>query len=739
MIAAPANSERGPRYMERALAAIHQSGLREPITLLYADHTGQIGLFVGCTAIQREMALGPIAANYPQCTLAEVEDDQAKEGEYESWAVDLTLVPELFPILRHAQFEDLLNRNYADPITSLLRAIKPEEGVYCSVEIEVMPASPHRMHAADNAVKALSSAYFRSHHALARSFARNVTSTHRIRRVYAWCLSRLASHSPSPAHASLDSSTSRLHEREEDLQAAADKIGGHLFEVSIQLVVRVPFGQDAIAKDRLQSMIGAFGAFTKSRLARFVASPVQRRAARSRHQTFLLSHEELATLWHSPTSTASAEKMRTNEFTELEAPVTFHDAREEGSTVLGRVRFREDHRPVTLALEDRRRHLYIVGKTGMGKTTLLQNLIAADMEAGQGLCIIDPHGDLAESLIGLVPPHRTNDVIIFDAGSRDCAVGFNPLACPDPSRIDQVTSGVVSAFKKLHDSWGPRLEDTLRNAVFAVVEQGGNLMSVMRLLGEKPYRERAVLAIHDEVVRSFWMHEFANWSDNYRTEAVAAIQNKIRPFLTNTVIRAIVSAPGEGLDLRAVMDEGKVLIVNLSKGRMGEDNSMLLGAFLVTSIQQAAMARADEPEASRRDFFLYVDEFQNFTTGSFASVLSEARKFHLSLIVAHQYLAQLNEETASAVWGNVGSIVAFQVGSNDAESLARQLGKFPGQIAPENLTGLPKYTAYSRLLIDGMPSNPFSMETLPPSAAFDPGRAEIVRRVSRRRFGKDAG
>jgi len=234
------------------------------------------------------------------------------------------------------------------------------------------------------------------------------------------------------------------------------------------------------------------------------------------------------------------------------------------------------------------------------------------------------------------------------------------------------------------------------------------------------------------------MHEFASWSDNYRTEAVAAIQNKIRPFLTNTNMRAIVSQPGRTLDLRQVMDEGKVLIVNLSKGRIGEDNATLLGAFLVTSIQQAAMTRADMPEANRRDFFLYVDEFQNFTTGSFASVLSEARKFRLSLIVAHQYLAQLNDETADAVWGNVGSIVAFQVGSDDAEQIAQQLGKYRGQITPENLSGLPKYTAYARLLIDGMPSNPFSLQTLPPRAeAFDAERAEIVRRVMRRRFARE--
>jgi hypothetical protein len=211
-------------------------------------------------------------------------------------------------------------------------------------------------------------------------------------------------------------------------------------------------------------------------------------------------------------------------------------------------------------------------------------------------------------------------VIYFDAADRSLALPFNPLACRDPNRIDQVTSGVVSAFKNLHDSWGPRLEDTLRNAVFATVEQGGNLLSLMCLLGEQEFRERMVIHIQDEVVRSFFLHEFANWSDNYRTEAVAAIQNKLRPFVVSTNIRAIVNHDAPSLDLRQIMDEGKVFIVNLSKGRLGEDNSTLLGAFLVTSLQQAAMTRADIPELQRRDFYLYVDEFQNLTTGSFAFV-----------------------------------------------------------------------------------------------------------------------
>ncbi len=721
--------------MEKALGAVHQGLSRRGVFSIGIENTeGQIGLFVRCGQSLRRTVIEPIEANYPHCVITEDADrfETPETTDFEEWSVAVQLSPELFPVLRHSQFEDMLNHSFADPLSSLLRAMRSEEA-QASIEFSLRPASHAKCSRAFKAIKLLDRHFFRSHHRFARFFAKNIL--HGRLRWLAWILGRMAAHSPAPSHTMIDTTGSRTHDREDDVQAAADKIGGHLFETSIQIRVRVPFGQRQLAHERLNSIVGALGAFTRSRLATFKMSKPRRGSDHARLPVFLMSHEELATLWHPPTATVAAERMRVTEIQELEAPLSFHSEKEKGSVALGRVRFRDDRRLVYLGQEDRRRHLYIVGKTGMGKTTLLQNMIAHDLLFDRGLCLVDPHGDLAETITGIIPRHRTNDVILFDAASRDCAVGFNPLACPDPTRIDQVTSGVVSAFKKLHDSWGPRLEDTLRNAVFAIVEQGGNLLSVMRLLGERSFREQVVPNIQDEIVRSFWMHEFAAWSDNYRTEAVAAIQNKIRPFLTNTNIRAIVSSPGKTIDLRRIMDDGKVLIVNLSKGRLGEDNSTLLGAFLVTSIQQAAMTRADVPEDERRDFALYVDEFQNFTTGSFAAVLSEARKYRLSLIVAHQYLSQLDKDTSGAVFGNVGSIIAFQVGSDDADVLAQQLGKFRGQIGVENFTGLPKYVAYTRLLIDGMPSNPFSIQTLPPLVVFEPERAEIVRRVTNRRFG----
>lgn len=734
-IAAPANNERGPRYMEKALAAIHQAlPRRTQFCFEYGVSQGLVGLFVRLPQAIEPLVRGPLQANYPNCSIMMCDRDESIPPEWEEYAVDLFLSPELFPILRHSQFEDLLNGNFADPTNAILQAITPDDSSRCRIVVTISAASHRRKHWAYRAIRRLDSEFFRKHHRLAAFYARHITRP----RVWllAWFLGCFAAESHTGHRSPVDSSASRMHDREDDLQAAADKVGGHLFEVTLSLQVSVPTQARETAEERLRQMTGALGAFTRSRLATFEVSPVthgpRRRAAR-----FLMSHEELATLWHPPTSTVIAEKMANRQFCEREAPPDLPSGIEPGAVVLGQTLFRQDERVFGVSLEDRRRHVYLIGKTGMGKSTLLQNMIVSDMQQGLGVCLVDPHGDLADSLLGLVPSFRTNDVIYFDAADREHAVPFNPLACRDRRHLDQVTSGVVSAFKKLHDSWGPRLEDTLRNSVFAIVEQQGNLLSLVQLLGDSQYREQLVPRIEDDIVRGFWQHEFARWSIAYRTEAVAAIQNKIRPFLTNTNMRAIVTHKSKSLDLREVMDAGGILIVNLSKGRIGEDNSALLGAFLVTSLQQAAMTRADIPEAERRDFFLYADEFQNFTTGSFATLLSEARKYHVGIVVAHQYLSQLSEETARSIWGNVGSMLAFQVGSDDAEVLAQQFGRFRGELQPQDFTSLPKHTAYARLLVQGLPTKAFSMHTSWPSPV-NSERADIVKRHSQRRFVRDA-
>ena len=341
-----------------------------------------------------------------------------------------------------------------------------------------------------------------------------------------------------------------------------------------------------------------------------------------------------------------------------------------------------------------------------------------------------------------MPPGRTNDIIVFDPSDNEYVVAYNPLACAEPDKRDLVADDVLSAFSKVYDlSQTPRLKDTLRNALYVLIEKDMTLLNLLVFFADERFRRDAVHGIEDDVARLFWEIEFPSWNSRYRTEALSAVQNKVRPFLMNKRVRAIVGQRRSPLNFRRVMDDGKVVIVNLSKGKIGEDNSALLGALLVSSIQQAAMSRADVPEEDRRDFYLFVDEFQNFATDAFATILSEARKYRLNLTVAHQYLGQLTQRRGGrqdtsirdAVFGNVGSMISFQVGSDDAEVIAQQLSKYPGQLTARDVANLPRYQAYARLQIDGQPSNPFSMQTISPPAR-EQGRFAAVRDVSRRQY-----
>ena len=730
-LACPATNDRTPRYMEKALSAIHE-GLEsgERIVLSYRVIESQVSLAVRLHQSLAQRVIGPILANYPQAACVPVAAaEEARRTSGCARQLELTLTPHIFPILRHAQFEDLLNRQYADPIDSLLAALTPSGDIECRVDLTIAPAARWRVRRARRGLSLLDRQFLQARRKLAAWYVERI-GTGRRRYTVAlieWLARRSAK---SERAASLDVSASRTHEREADLLAAADKLSGHLFDVRLAIIATAPRSQAQEVDARLRTIAAAFGAFTRSRLAVF--SPVKdgRRA-----EPFLLSNEELATLWHPPTAGVGTERLAVTAFTEREAPATLPAQLASGDTILGRTRFRSDDRTVILKDDDRRRHVYVVGKTGMGKTTLLLNQVHHDVTGGRGLCLIDPHGDLAEAVMGIVPAGRTNDVIVFDAGDTEHAVGFNPLACPDARRMDQVASGVVASLRKMYDSWGPRLEDTLRNAVYAAIEHRGTFLTVLRILSDASFREHIVSRLQDPIVRAFWQQEFAGWNKAYRTEAIAAIQNKIRPFLTNRTVRAIVGQADRSLDLRRIMDDAKILIVNLSKGRVGEDNAAMLGALLVSSIQEAAMRRADIPERDRRQFSLFVDEFQNFTTGSFATILSEARKYGLNLTISHQYFRQLDEQTADAVAGNVGTFVTFAVGSDDAEWLAGAMSKSPRQLSPHDLTNLPKYTACVRLLMDGLPSSPFTIRTQP-SPEVDATRREVIRRQSRRQYAR---
>jgi type IV secretory pathway TraG/TraD family ATPase VirD4 len=360
---------------------------------------------------------------------------------------------------------------------------------------------------------------------------------------------------------------------------------------------------------------------------------------------------------------------------------------------------------------DRRYHMYAVGKTGMGKSTMLLNLMRQDMENGEGFALLDPHGDLAESVFALLPEERKKDLIYLDVTRRDNPFCFNPLEVPDPEKASLVVSSLMSVFKKIwKDSWGPRMEYILRNGLTTLAEfPKATLVDLQRLFSDRKYRGLILEHVQNKQIKSFWEKEFNSYTPRMQQEAISPIQNKIGQFLNNPVVKNIVSGRQSSFDLREIMDSGKIFLVNLSKGKIGEDSSSLLGALLVTKIALAALSRQNIPEGKRRDFYLYVDEFQSFTTSGFIDILSEARKYRLNLILANQYLHQVDEHIRRAILGNVGTLISFRVGTEDAKMLSDE---FYPVFRQSDFVNLPAYGIFLKLMIDGDTSKPFSADTI---------------------------
>lgn len=739
-VSASAINDRGPIFMEQAIAAIHDGmGRKQPITWSLARTGPSVALLCVLPDELRPLVERQLLAHYPSARVEALSADTFPVTTGHAWWVmTLTLAPEAFPIKRFPQFDDPATRTSVDPLAGILSTLAgPERDPLRSlIEITVCPARPRCERRNRHALAQLNRPIFTQHPHLARMFLRWAVS-HRVwKRIVARLLISCTHRSP---HSSTSLPANRLHDREDSRQAAEDKLGRRLFETQLRVVVSAPLAHRDRAIAKLREMVGALGQLTSPHLAEWEQGKVRQHTTLPSHRgtAFLFSAEELATLWHPPTLTTLSPTLDRASYLELEPPPVLPDPRREPSTaVLGRTAYRDRRSLFGIRSDDRRRHLYIAGKTGMGKSTLLCSLFANDVRSGRGCCLVDPHGDLSEAVLAAVPPPRTNHVMLFDVGDQAYPIAFNPLADCTPQARPLVASGMLTAFKKLYgDSWGPRLEHIFRNCLLALLEiPDASLVSLVQLLGDARYRDTIVNRVADPIVRSFWLREFAGMPTKLQAEAIAPIQNKVGQFVSSPLLRHILGQPRSTIDLRRIMDSGQVLIVNLSKGRTGEDASALLGSLIITALQLAAMGRADTAEESRPDFHLYVDEFQNFATESFATILSEARKYRLCLTIANQYLAQMDETTAAAVFGNVGSLLCFQVGANDSELLALQLG---GQVTPQDLMAIPKYEAYLRLLIDGQPSRPFSMQTLAPAHfATDRQRAEIIRRASRRRYGR---
>ncbi len=386
-------------------------------------------------------------------------------------------------------------------------------------------------------------------------------------------------------------------------------------------------------------------------------------------------------------------------------------------TYLGLTTYRDKNQLFGIKRKDRRQHVYLLGKSGSGKSVLMFNMIIQNILNGDGVCVIDPHGELVEGVLSAIPPHRMKDVVYFNPADTDYHIGFNVLELIDLKYKHLVASGLMGIFTKIWaNAWSARMEYILNNTILALLDTPGTtLLGIPRMLVDKDYRQKIIGNLKDPVIKAFWIHEYEAWNEKFRNEAIAPIQNKVGQFLSSSIIRNVVGQSKSTINVFDIMNEGKIFLVNVSKGRIGEDNSALLGGMIITKIQLAAMERVRIPEDERKDFYLYVDEFQNFVTDSFAGILSEARKYRLNLTVAHQYTAQLVTQNGSAVrdavFGNVGTMIIFRVGADDADFLEKE---FDPEFTPQDILNLPNYRIYLKLMIDGVTSRPFSAKTLPP-------------------------
>lgn len=392
--------------------------------------------------------------------------------------------------------------------------------------------------------------------------------------------------------------------------------------------------------------------------------------------------------------------------------------------------------PFGIKAKDRSRHMYVIGKTGMGKSTLLENLAVQDLRNGNGVCFMDPHGKTADLLLEYIPKERINDVVYFAPFDTDFPISFNVMEDVGYDKRHLVVSGLMSTFKKIwQDAWSARMEYILSNTLLALLEYpDSTLLSVNKMLSDKNFRQKVVDNITDASVKSFWVDEFAKYTERFAAEATPAIQNKIGQFTSNPLIRNIVGQPNSSFDIRELMDQRKIVIINLSKGRIGEINAQLLGSMIVTKIYLAAMSRADTNEEDLKklpNFYLFVDEFQSFANESFADILSEARKYKLNLTIAHQYIEQMPEEVRAAVFGNVGTFITFRVGATDAEYLEKE---FAPVFLAQDIVNLGFTQTYLRLMIDGIGSQPFSAKTLPPIAKEDTNYVKEIIEASRKQY-----
>jgi len=498
-------------------------------------------------------------------------------------------------------------------------------------------------------------------------------------------------------------------------QKIGEKIADRIFSVQIRVAT---FSTSNATDTRINAVIGVMKNFNTLDLNQIVPGKIYKSTRQMQNfqhrnlgETFLLSTKELATLFHLPNEEEVPNLLHVLS-KKGEPPADLPTDKADGDiSFFGATNFHGKRIPFGIKRSDRRRHLYTVGKSGSGKSKLLELLIQNDIKNGKGVGVLDPHGDLVDNILKIIPEDRVKDVVIFDPSDMHFPICFNPLAQVPPELKIRVTIGFIEIFKKLFGAnWTPRLEHVLRYTTLALLDTPGTtILSILKMLTDKNYRQTIVRNIQDNVVKNFWVNEFAGWSEKFDNEAITPLLNKVGQFVSTNMIRNIVGQPDNKVDFRELMDSNKILLMKVSKGILGEENAALMGAIVITKLYQAAMSRADTPEEDRIDFYLYVDEFQNFATDTFDEILSEARKYRLNLTIAHQFLGQLSDRIRTTVFGNVGSMLSFRVGGEDARILAEE---YNPRFSERDIINLGVRDFYCKMSIDGELREAFSGKTL---------------------------
>ena len=700
------------------------NGVQEHLSFEFASVNGQIRFYVWVPKTLRSFVESQIYSQYPTVQIYDAEEDYvAHEREHSVIHTgEITLTDnEFLPIKTFQSFE-------VDPLAGITGTLaKLETGEEIWAQILVKPIADDWHKSSEKWIKRVRSG--------------SITSSGS--GAFMWLGGLFEALWKPPEEGKAGGETKELSERDKTRLSEAEKKATKLgYQVKIRLAY---LGENTeTARLRMQAIVGTFKQFNSTNLNGFkISSASFRKEDLAKYRTrhfgvggYVLNIEEVASVYHLPHTNVETPNIVWASSKTAEPPaklpvITGEQANDENISAFGLTNFRGINHQFGMLRTDRSRHVYIIGQTGAGKSGTLELFALSDVFHGHGYAIIDPHGDFAVNNMKFIPGARLKDVVYFNPADTAFPLGFNPLEVTNPEQKTNISSEVIGVLKRMFgESWGPRLEYILRYTILALLDRPTTTMlDITRMLTDKKFRNETLAYCTDTVVLNFWKIEFASWNDKFQAEAIAPVLNKVGAFTANPTIRNIIGQPRSTFNIREMMDEGKILIVNLSKGLIGEDNAAILGAFLVTKIQLAAMSRSDIPNIEdRRPFYLYVDEFQNFATDSFATILSEARKYGLNLTVANQYISQMTDTVRDAVFGNVGTMISFRVSADDAPILSKQ---FEPQFEPNDLLQMHNRHFIINMVIRGEKSPAFSATTLTLPPAQTDNTALIIENTRR--------